>query len=168
MWSSTQILQGNLVGLSFPSSEGTMAFYFGLCYFIDCSLERAVFFLFFLFLPPSFGVYYAEFIVVVGRVVDSVEGSTNNWAMWPLSCCTTALDITPIIPSACALGCWFAGALELWRALGMTSDKVPDYEYIKSKCWAWRMDWSSVTTPPKVTSLEILGSRDLENQSTNR
>ena len=168
MSSSAQILQGNLEGLSIPSLENETTFFFGLCYFVGYSLEGTVFFLFFLFLSMGFSVYCTNFTMVVGRVVDLVEGSTGIWEMWLLSCFTTAPEVAPIIPLACALGCWVEGALELQGALVITSYRVPDCKYIRSKCWARWMDWCYVTAPPKVTSLAIWGSRDLHNQSTKR
>jgi len=72
---------GYLVGLSFTLSVGATTFYFRFGYFVDCSLEGAVFFLFFLFLPPDFYVDCIEFIAVAGRAVALVEGSTIILAM---------------------------------------------------------------------------------------
>jgi len=78
-------------------SDGATTFYFGLDCLIGCSSEGAVFFLFFLFLPLGFCVDYKNFITAVGREIDWVAGSTNNWAMSLLSCFTINPKVAPII-----------------------------------------------------------------------
>ena len=72
--------------------------------------------------------------------------------------------IEPIKPSTGVYASGLVGSVLGRGAWGMRSYKVPDWEYTKSRYYAWLMACSSVTTPPIATSRAMGGNKDFVNQ----
>ena len=60
-----------------------------------------------------------------------------------------------------------AGSVDGLGASGKRSNNVLDWEYTKSKYWAWVMAWSSVTQPPIAMFVAIFLTNDLVKHSVN-